>query len=299
MRHVWNRVILRLLLLGCVLPNGQLFAQDLIVKNDGDSIFCKINTIAPLYLTYAYTNQHKTIKKTIPLKEVKVYLLNAFKADSAGLAAANPATDKHLSSGFFLSGGYGLGMLNGPQPQNLPPALDDYLNELRSGKAFHANVGYFPKKTIGIGVHFSRFRTTNEENIILVTNSQGTMLSKLSDDIRIRYTALCLQAKLGEVTQVFSLNSSFGVGYSSYYNEAFLIEPFIIKSASLGTHAYLWLEVNFNTHIALTAGGGLFFTKFSEFEIDYYTRGSKSIYTPNEPDNNNRYDLFGGVRYKF
>lgn len=299
MWHRLRNLILCCFFMGCVLHNTQLFAQDLIVKTNGDSIFCKIKTVAPLYLSYIYTEQHKTHQKTIPLKEVKTYSFNTIPADSSNLEAPNKHIDKKRSSGIFISAGYGFGMLNGPQPQNIPPALDDYLNELRSGKTIHINAGYFPKKTIGIGIHFSRFRTTNEENIILVTNAQGTMLSKLSDDIRIRYAAICLQAKLGEVTQVFSLNSSFGAGYSSYYNEAFLIEPFIITSASLGYHAYLWLEVNFNTHIALTAGGGFFFTKFNEFKIDYYTRGSKFAYTPNEPDNNNRYDLFVGARYKF
>lgn len=275
----------------------QTKAQDLIVKTNGDSIFCKINTVATLYIAYSIKETGKPIKKTIPLKEVKTYLYNTTKSDSVDIETA---INDAYSKGFFVSGGYGLGMLIGPQPQNLPPLLDDYLNDLRSGRAFHFNLAYFPLRIVGFGLHYSLFHTQNDGGLIGVTNAQGGVrIGRLSDDIRIQYIAPCIQIKLGKPEQVFTLNSSFGMGYSKYDNNAVFIDPHKIKAESLGTHAYLWLEVNLGKHLALIGGAGLFFTAFKEFEIDYFTLGNKFTFTPTDPDNNNRYDLFFGARYNF
>lgn len=275
---------------------AQTKAQDLIVKTSGDSISCKINKVATLYLSYSIKEKNKILNRTIPLKEVKAYFLNVVGGDSSII---NSQPEKLFSKGLFLSAGYGSGILNGPQPQNIPAFLDDYLNELRSGTAFHANLAYFPNRLIGVGFHYSLFQTKNDGGLIAVSNSQGTTIGKLSDDIRIQYFAPSIQVKLGQVSNVFNLNSSFGLGFARYHNNAVFIDPHIIKAESLGSHAYLWLEVNLGKHFALTAGGGLFFTKFKAFEIDYYTLGRKFTFTPTEPDNNNRYDLFLGARYNF
>ncbi len=61
---------------------NSVFAQDLIIKTNGDSIPCRIKEIGALYISYHYNQHGKITPGNIPTQQVKTFQYNVLPTDS-------------------------------------------------------------------------------------------------------------------------------------------------------------------------------------------------------------------------
>ena len=276
-----------------------VFAQDLIIKNNGDSIPCRIKDIGALYISYHYNQNGRITPGNIPSQQVKTFQYNVLPTDSIFLRKRN-FLDNNSGSGFYASATIGLGYLLAPPPEGyLPDFYKEYLKELRSGTSYHLNAFYFINQMVGLGIHYSKFNTSNVIDRVIVYTNNDTLVGPLSDDITTNYFAPTLYLKFGNTKQTFLPMIAAGIGYTNYRNDASLAIPFKIKSSSLGLHVIGILDINMSYNLALSLKAGIYSGAFMKAEITDINAGTTRIVTYTEPDNISRADLHIGLRYKF
>lgn len=289
-------LLFTIFLLGLML---QANAQDLIIKQSGDSIPCRIKEVGVLYIAYHYNDNGKVTNGNIATKDVKNFYYNVLPVDSIFMGKVSRQQYGEEGTGIYVWASAGLGYMTAPLPDNIQPFLEEYLNELRSGWSFNGDIAYFFNEAVGVGLHYSQFRTSNQIDRVVVYTSTDTLIGPLSDNIRLSYFAPSVYYKFGNTKQRILPSISAGIGYADYQNNSSVARPFKIKAATLGLHFHGNLEVNLNYNFAIMLRAGVFVANFSEIEITDYTTHRTTTVSLDEPDNNTRFELHGGIRYKF
>lgn len=270
-------------------------AQDLILKNNGDSIPCVINDIGGLYITYLFNQKGKPVKINMALKEVKEYQFNVLPADPVLTRKSDNSSRLRL----FIAAGIGAGNLTAPVPDDLQRVFRDYYNELQTGFAYHVDGTLFFNSLIGAGIHFSRFETSNELDNVIFLRPNDTIVGTLRDRISLNYLAPCITFKLGSTQNKASGLISGGVGYATYRNNALQGDPYRIEGRNIGLHISGTLEYNLTYELAIFGRLALYSIFFHELEVENLKSRQKFTLVPDEPDNNSRVDLQIGLRYAF
>lgn len=278
---------------------GQASAQDLIVKQNGDSIPCRIREIGILYIAYHYNNHGNIANGNIAMKDVKSYQYNVLPVDSIFLGKIKREQYGEEGLGLYVWASAGLGYMTAPLPDGIQPFIKDYLNQLRSGWSFNGDIAYFFNEAVGVGLHFSQFKTSNQIDRVIVYTATDTLIGPLSDNIRLSYFAPTVYYKFGNTKQKILPTLAAGIGYANYENNSSVARPYKLRAATVGLHLHANLEVNLNYNFAILIRAGVFVANFSEMEVTDYTNNRTVNVTLDEPDNNTRLELHGGVRYKF
>ena len=123
------------LILICFGISHGVFAQDLIIKTNGDSIPCRIKEIGALYISYQYNQNGKITLGNIATQQLKTFKYNVLPTDSIFLKQRKRLAGGS-GTGLYVSATFGLGYLLAPLPDgNLPDFYKEYLKELRSGNS--------------------------------------------------------------------------------------------------------------------------------------------------------------------
>jgi hypothetical protein len=287
------------LILICLGISQGIFAQDLIIKTNGDSIPCRIKDLGALYISYHYNQYGKITPGNIPTQQVKTFQYNVLPIDSVFLKKRNK-TFGNSGNGFYASFTGGLGYLIAPLPKGyLPDFYKEYLKELRSGNSYHLNAFYFFNELMGIGLHYAIFNTTNSIDRVIVYTNRDTLVGPLSDNITTNYFAPTFYIKFGDSKQAILPMLAVGLGYTNYRNDASLAIPFKITASSVGLHFTGILDINMGYNWALSFKGGVYSGAFTKAEVTDVNSGITRVVNYTEPDNISRVDLHIGLRYKF
>ncbi len=279
--------------------SSSTFAQDLIIKTNGDSIPCRIKEIGALYISYYYNQNGVITPGNLPTQQIKTFQYNVLPTDSIFLKQRK-RLGGGSGNGFYVSATAGLGYLLAPLPKGyLPDFYKEYLTELRSGTSYHLNAFYFFNERIGLGIHYSRFNTRNSIDRVIVYTNNDTLIGPLSDNITTNYFAPTFYIKFGDTKQPILPMIAVGFGYSNYVNDASLAIPFKITSSSVGLHLLGILDINMGYNLALSIKGGIYSGSFTKAEVTDVNAGITRVVTYTEPDNISRADLHIGLRYKF
>lgn len=278
---------------------NSVFAQDLIIKTNGDSIPCRIKEIGALYISYHYNQQGKITPGNIPTQQVKTFQYNVLPTDSIFLKLRKSLISGS-GTGLYTSATVGLGYLLAPLPNgSIPDFYKEYLKELRSGTSYHLNAFYFFNERIGLGIHYARFNTNNSVDRIIVYTPNDTLIGPLSDNITTNYFAPTFYLKFGDTKQPILPMIAVGFGYTNYVNHASFAIPLKITSSSVGLHFLGILDINMGYNLALSLKGGIYSGSFTKAEVTDVNAGITRIVTSTEPENISRADLHIGLRYKF
>lgn len=278
---------------------NSVFAQDLIIKTNGDSIPCRIKEIGALYISYHYNQQGKITPGNIPTQQVKTFQYNVLPTDSIFLKLRKSLISGS-GTGLYTSATVGLGYLLAPLPNgSIPDFYKEYLKELRSGTSYHLNAFYFFNERIGLGIHYARFNTNNSVDRIIVYTPNDTLIGPLSDNITTNYFAPTFYLKFGDTKQPILPMIAVGFGYTNYVNHASFAIPLKITSSSVGLHFLGILDINMGYNLALSLKGGIYSGSFTKAEVTDVNSGITRVVTSSEPENISRADLHIGLRYKF
>lgn len=255
-----------ILLLICTFCFSGLFAQDLIVTIYGDSILCKITRITNGNIYFTWKQNNELSSSSFPRSGVKSYQYNFSEAAIIPIEEVAAKRDfKSILISFDGGFSYTLARLD----QGIPAELTDYYQDLKSGFNINAGISYYLDETLGIGMKYQCFMTSNYLDNAYVTSPSGsTGYGILSDHLRISFIGPSFNFRTlkGHHPGTYYLN--YYAGYAGYRDNAVSINPYKLTGSTIamGMDAGIDLELAENFAIGFQASflaGGI-----RKFKVD-------------------------------
>jgi hypothetical protein len=254
------------IILICIFCSSGLLAQDLIVTVYGDSILCKITKVTSgnVYFTWKQNNEYSS--SYFPRSGVKSYKYN-FSNETIILKEEKVTESEFKPILIAFDGGFSFTLAR--LDESIPDELTDYYQDLKTGANINAGITYYLEETLGIGIKYQCFMTSNYLDNAYVTSPSGsTGYGVLSDHLRISFygPSITFRTLKGHHPSTYYL--TYYAGYARYMDDAIRINPYKItgNTIAMGLDAGIDLEVAENFAIGFQASflaGGI-----RKFKVD-------------------------------
>jgi hypothetical protein len=198
-----------------------LYAQDLIVTSENDSINCKITKVKSDYIYFVCKYKEETRNTLLPVNKVAYYQLDYYPT------AEVPAEEIQAYKSYphfkvAVSGGWGYRIA--PIANDVPPEFVQYVKGLKSGFHYNAALSYYFNKHLGIGLKYNGSHSGNEmDNIYLINPDSTIEYGKMSDKIMINLILPYFTARFLSARNDNCLFLEAGFGYMGYRDRATIV----------------------------------------------------------------------------
>ena len=273
--------------------SSSLCAQDVIVTTSDQTISCKITKLEKDYIQFVYLKDGVYESTLIQRSEVKSFKQGfdpTIKIPKDSLPGYIDASGIRLA----ISGGlsYDPGRIEGVTPEN-------FYKDLRSG--YHIEIGgiYFFDRTIGVGLKYNLFKSSNSFDNVSFDNPDGEQVTgRLENKITASFIGATLATRfLGKNTKTaFFINSSFGLLH--FKNEQVLVDNYEVNAKTFGTSVDLGYDVQVAKQFYLGLQLGITGGRIKKFDFES-PDGTETVELPNGQRfiGNPRLDFSLGVRY--
>lgn len=184
--------------------------------------------------------------------------------------------------------------------ENTPPALKDYVNDLRSGYSFGLDAAYFVQPAHGFGLKYSRYSSKASLPNMRFSFIDGSVsYGTISDDIAINFIgpSYLSQFPLSNPAHVFF--GGLSLGYMGYNDNSVVGSHNLnIKGATLGAALDLGYDYAISKYITLGAQASLTGGTLSKLTMDYGTSKETVELDEQNLESLSRLDLSAGLRFK-
>jgi len=238
-----------------------VFAQDLIVTTDNDSINCKVNKVDQDNVYYTITSK----SSVIALVNVKTCLYSYFKQRLPVIPATTPEQDESYRESsvqeddeyfkrfrFAINGGPGYRTYS--VGDGLTSDLKDYYTKLKLGYQLECDAIYFFSAKRGAGLKFSYFNTSQsiDKNIWLFSNGFLTQ-GKYAEDIMIFFAGPVFSTRINTPGSLNTFLFNVSVGYIFYKDELSSISDYTLTGSTAG----FTIDLNYDRVISKRLSVGL------------------------------------------
>lgn len=218
-----------------LLVKSTVFAQDLIVFQNRDSLEVEIINEDSFKLYMAYKHGDQAISSFIDKEN-----LNSYEYDYYTKNKIVPVSHR-----VKLAFNYGMGYLLGKAPENLSPDQKEHINGMRAGSVMEANIDVFVTDVFGLGLKYNRFLTTNATN-------------EIRDDITIEFIGATLFQKASFPDFPGFLNTALSFGaVSEKNNKTINGNSYQIQGQTVGIHFNLGVDLLLLKHFAVGVKTGV------------------------------------------
>lgn len=262
MKKIW----ILLFAFGCTIS---VFSKDLIVTKAGDSIKCKILNAADNYLYYNHIDKGQVKDSKLKMDDVKYLERNFYKTAKLTNAQID-SIYKPSRWRFGLACGYSRWIAK--NPSGISSDLSSYINGLKNGFNYAADVTYYFNQRWGVGVKYHGFNSSNSIDDYSVTSTDGTVTTgTVSDKEWIQYVG-----PYGSYRYVLPsdkrnvLYANLGVGYAFYRDKAVTLatSDVTITGHQVGAFANLGYDYFITKNFALDFELGFDVAKLSKYKTD-------------------------------
>ncbi len=292
------------------------YAQDLIVKNNNDSVHCKVikQTNETIFF-FTYQNNEE-ITNALKMSEVKKIIIDYYASNDSTNKKVNtqntttqnkPYSNKNLTTrkkydhipGFRFGGHYGFSYLLMNISDVPNSVLKEYLRGLKSGSAYAVSMNYYGKRNLGVGAKFMQFNTSNSiDNVVIYTSNGNFNTGRLSDNITMSYYGISLGYRLPMLkNNKWRAVFDWGYGYQSYINQGEIIDPVTITTSSFAVSYEIGFDYSVSKNFALGFTGLLVGAGATEYTYDYGSYKTTVKVPDNKQDNLGRVEFTFGLRY--
>jgi len=252
------------LLIFFVLICFSLAGQDLVITTSGDSIECRISQVRAEHIIFIQMVNGRYEGKMMELVDVADYQYNYLqktvtaeeKANTrAGKIAAtsntpNPIPIYYKRSRVGLSGGFSYQLAD--KNDDLSQSERDYEQNLKRGYHFAIDIAGFVKPQVGIGVKASLFKSKNQTQIIIYSNSPFVppISTAVRDNISIFYIGPAIYIRNPDRSTLRNnLLIDFSLGYLHLNNDGFFQQRIVMTGYSAGFTGGLAYEISLSDEI--------------------------------------------------
>lgn len=227
----------------------QLFAQDLIVTNKGDSLNCKITNLKKDFIYFTFKHKEEIRSSLLPLNQIVSYQYSFYESP---LVPADKIKSTHSYQQFSFTLKGGLSYRTAKTAELVPNDFHQYMKDLKSGYTYGADFTYYISEPIGIGLSYNAFRSSNALNNVYITTPDGiTMNGKMSDDITINFIGPSFNLRLLDGARKNASLIHIGIGYLGYKNNAMLIDHYTLEGSTVGFTWGVGYDLSLSRHTAL------------------------------------------------
>ena len=247
------------------------YSQDLIVTNVGDSIACKIIEQTKHYIHFSYSNNNYSVVKKLRSSHVRNFVLGYYakpnsltkkQTDASKSTYQNKSTDKIADTSititaddgikpklskwqFGINGGYAYRLFK-PRIKSTSYELK-YIDELKSGYSYGAELYYFHWKKVGFGLKYDVYKSKAERDI------------RTKDNITIQFLGPSVVHRKVFPNQKTSILSAFWLGYQPYRNVArYIGQDYVLKGRTMGWGVSVAIDHKITEKLALNFGASCF-----------------------------------------
>jgi hypothetical protein len=272
-------------------------AQDLIVTAKGDSINCKITDIKPDFIHFTFKYENEIRNTLLPVSEIRTYKKNYY-----AIAAVPPGKVKSVGGDYYhwrISGHGGWSYMTAKISSDVPADFRNYVKELKSGYHFGADASYFVSPSIGIGIEYSAFKTSNELDNIWTQDTVTHLVRSgvMRDDITIQFAGPALMTRFGGSKKKTQVIMDFAIGWMGYHNNAKLIDKYTITGNTAGLLLGLIVDVKLSDELSLPLAFHMISGSMSEYTISNGVNSTTIKLEQGHYDSISRLDLSIGLTW--
>ena len=186
----------QLLLLSFVLICSALYAQDLIVTDNQDSINCQILMIGDGLMHYSTMKNNEKIKSSIPLEEVLSSVQGYYSPPKSSYTQPQKKAD-YAHFRIAVAGGYSRRLFS-----SKGSFVEDSYKEPKNGFHYGLELNYYFNENIGIGINYyaTHFKLKDDH----------------SNKLRIQQVIPTFSTRIFDEKQRGGVLINIGVGYIDY-----------------------------------------------------------------------------------
>lgn len=274
---------------------SMVYAQDLIVTQQGDSINCRITKIESEFIHFTY-NHSGEIRNTL-LRDTQVLHLEYGYFEESEVPPEETSLSKRTDR-FRLAAHGGFSYMMARVADNVPSDFKDYIRQLKTGYHFGADATYFVSESYGLGLKYCLFKSKNSiDNIYAVGPNGQTRYGKMSDDLSISFFGPSLVNRSSNNDKSRTFIAGFAIGYMGYLDKKVIIDSYTLTGATMG----LSFEGGYDIKLKGNSGIGFQISYISgllsEFIIDNGITKETMKFPKGEFESLHRIDFSIGYRF--
>jgi hypothetical protein len=277
-----------------------LKAQDLIVTNKNDSIYCKITKTNNEYVYFVFNYEGETRTTLLPHSEIKSMHKNYYFI-SETFTDEKQRPSNYAKFRINIAGGFS--NRTAKISSSIDPSLWEYINDLKKGFHLGFDFDYFVSENIGFGIKYTSFNSS--AGPIRVSYIDTTLMQRrsgsLSNDVNIKYLGPVFYTRFYDASKKVIFLFNIAPLYTLYTDHAFVLDENITYSGNtLGLNLGLGLDFLIDEHFALGFGLDYTMALLRKLTIDYPTQKTQVIILNyDELESLSRFDLSVGLKWYF
>jgi len=235
---------------------NSIFSQDLIVKNDGDSINCKITKVKAgnVYFTFVHRNE---IRNTlIHLSNVEDYkygyyqISDLYEEDVDKYEGNAVRYNDYQHFRFAVNGGYSY--MTAKIDKSVPADFKKYVKEMKTGYHFGGDISYYFSESLGVGGKCYIFKTSNSLDDVYLEDLNGyRRYGKMSDDMTITFIGPLFSTRLLNWNKRNAFLMNLSLGYMGHSKNAVLIDKYKITGSTVGISFDIGYDIGLSKNFSL------------------------------------------------
>lgn len=272
-----------------------VFAQDLIVTNEGDSINCKITKVKTDNIYFTFKHKDEIRSTLLPMSNVKTHQIDFYQTSEVPKEKVVGYEDyQHFR--LAINGGYSY--QTAKVAESVPSDFKDYVKELKSGYHFGGDFTYYFTEPLGFGFKYYLFKTSNSlDNIYLEDTDGNRTYGKMSDNLTISFIGPSFSTRLlnHDKSNAFLMNLS--LGYMGYSNDKVIIDKYKMTGSTMGLSFDIGYDIGLSENLSL--GFQISFISGTLFEYEWDDGSIKETVKleKGEYESLNRIDFSVGLRF--
>jgi hypothetical protein len=272
-----------------------LKAQDLIVTNEGDSLNCKITKIKKDHIYFTFKHKEEIRSTLLPMASVRNHQM---------LFYTNPEVPEDKIVGYedfshfriSLNGGYS--NQTAKLHESIPSDFKEYYNDLKSGYHFGGDAIYYFSESIGVGLMYYLFKSSNSMANIYVEDIYGyKKYGKMSDDIMTSFFGPTFSTRFLNYNKRNAFIMNLSLGYMGYSNNKIVVDTYKLTGNTLGLAYGVGYDIGISENISLGFQLSLISGTLFQYTLDDGTSTETIKLEKGEYESLNRFDFSVGLRF--
>ena len=276
-----------------------LSAQDLVVTYSGDSLNAKITRIKAGYLYINYRVGKKIVNTLLPPDSVIFYQYDFYNFSDV---PRNKVIMREDISNWRVALNAGWSWRVAQTDPSLSSFEKEYIDGLKSGHHFGAEVNYFFTNRIGIGLNYNTHFSSNSVYASAQFPSGTVKNGLLSDDMLINFIGPSFNVRFMSRKNTNVLYMDASLGYSDYRDKFNFIGDTLIHikitGYTVGINYNLSYDFGITKHLALGAGISLRVAALSTLKITENNQTHTETLPPDSYESLARADIVLGIRFR-
>lgn len=272
-----------------------LFAQDLIVTSEGDSLNCKITKVKAENIYFAFKHKNEIRNTLLPLSSVKVHQYNFYETTEVPKGKVIGYKNyQHFRVALNAGYSYQIGKI----ADGVPADFKDYIKHLKSGYHFGGDLSYYFNESLGFGLKYYLFKASNSMNNIYLEDIEGNRTyGKMSDDLTITFFGPTFSTRLLNNDKSNALFTNLSFGYLGYSNNKVVIDHYKMTGNTLGLAIDIGYDIGLSENISIGFQASYIMGVLSKYDWHDGTSTQTIELDKGSYESLNRFDLSVGIRF--